>query len=202
MRRKQKEVTKENYSKSKGKNIKIYYIVIFIFILSGFFIGSEKRVLNHGYEYITGYKEYPSMSGKGSTKLPTYEYIGDFTEIKNIRWYIIPLINNYKYLLGININSPLAELDYDTINKTIPISNKSQLSKDDFNYIYYANIVAFVIICIILVALPHLLSFVMQNKAKRSNKKKIKSIKELEDMEKFGMITKEEFEEKKKQLLK
>lgn len=170
----------------------LYYVIVFVVIICGFFVGSKEKIENHGYRYY-----YGEDRGKvGNWNLGrASEEIGDLTKTHIVSWYIIPLKTSHKYFAG-NL-----ELDYDTIKKTVPISEIRQLRKDDFNYIHYANLVCFLIICGILICFPFGLSFVAKFHKKKTGKRNIKKIKELADMKELGIISEEEFETKKKQLL-
>ncbi|MDE5965745.1 MAG: hypothetical protein K2G89_02830, partial [Lachnospiraceae bacterium] len=99
----------------KRKKWVLYYAIVFVVIICGFFIGSEEKVENHGYQYYYGErKAYPSLFDGGTVYLRDSEEIGDLTKTKIVSWYIIPLKISHKYFAGI------LELDYDIIKKAIP----------------------------------------------------------------------------------
>lgn len=176
----------------KKTKLIVYYVIVLGLILCGFFVGSKEKTENHGYRYYYG----EDRGNVGNWQLGrASEEIGDFTKTKIVSWYIIPLKTSHKYFAG-NL-----ELDYEFIKKAMPISEIKQLRKDDFNYIHYVNLIWFLIICIILFGFPFGLSFIVKCNKKNIGKKKIKNLKELADMKELGIISEEEFETKKKQLL-
>lgn len=178
----------------KRRKLILYYAIVFAVIICGFFVGSKEKIENHGYRYYGEMQTYP-LQGRKS------EYLGDFTKTKVLGWYFIPLKVSNKYYVGVDKDNPIAELDYDFIKKNLPISEVKYLSKDDFRYIYYGYLLCFVVICSILICFPFGLSFIAKFHKKKTGKRNIKKIKELADMKELGIISEEEFETKKKQLL-
>lgn len=175
----------------KKTKLKIYYVVIIVVILCGFFVGSKETIENHGYTYYYG--EDRGTIGNYWHLGRASEEIGDLTKTKIIGWYIIPLKTSHKYFAG-NL-----ELNYDVIKKAMPIEEMRQLGNDDFNYIYYLNLIWFLIICIILIAIPFGITFFTKYRKKKTGKKKIRKIKDLAEMKELGIISEEEYEAKKKQ---
>lgn len=183
----------------KRKKLILYYVIILAVIICGFFVGTRKKIENHGYTYYYG-EPKAHKSVDGSTQFwRDSESIGDSTQTTYICWYNIVLNDSHKYFKGSGQAS--IELDYDAMKELMPITEISQLSKEDFNRIHYGNLILVIIIYIVLIGFPFALSVVLKHKKKRTGKKKIKNLKELAEMKELGLITEEEFEAKKKEFL-
>lgn len=175
----------------------IYYIIILIFVVCGFFVGTGVRISDGG--YMCPYaKPYQNINGETSFTT-AYEELGNYTRTESICWYDINLKVSKKYLIG-NKDS-LLFINIDILEKCIRLDweSEKEIQREYFyGKIYYDNIVVISIFFIVLfVVLP--LTYISLTKRHKNKmvKKNLEKLKELADMKEHGVLSEKEYTERK-----
>ena len=210
---------KRNFFKSKKAKMLIYYIIVCIFILCGFFVGSTNTMSKGGYVFsvysfelenltVNEYVTFNDIDG-----YRCFLEIGKFHQTKTIGWYNISFKISNKYFTG-NKNNPDLELSYASLAECVPISDLQFLNDFYYGSVLTSNIVLFIIIIIALLSFPFIFLFITklykkstlykkraEKKFFKIKKKLLKNLKELSDMKEQGIISEKEFVIKKKILV-
>lgn len=185
----------------KKLNVKLilYYVAVVIFILLGFLVGKQERVLSGGYKVHYGErKTIQTLDGK-TIKARDYMEFGDYRIVKENGWYMFPWKSSDVYLVGDDIETAVV-ITYDTIKGDVP---NVLFDREDFEGVYYGivEIIVSCIIWILLAILPLIVSGLLKIKKKGRVKKNLKKINELELMKAQGIISEEEYNLKKSSLV-
>lgn len=182
--------------KKKAIYYVIYYAIILAFILCGFLVGSKEYMSEGGYKYNTGKTEEIS----GYTFYVTDE-VGNYSKVKEIGWYFLPFKISTKYLLiiGDAEDGIITELSKEYIRENTPYS--VHIDGERFEKIFNELIIAFVVICLILIILPFCVLFLKKISKEKKKKIILKKIKELTEMKEQGIISEEEYNTKKQVLI-
>lgn len=223
------EHIKERFTKvidtvKSNNKYKIYYVIILIFIIVGFIVGNKSYSLDGGYIAFYGpsYNHYIGeiSMGKGTD----YVEIGDRTDYKYTGFYNLIFTSKETYF----DNEKELSLDEvaDMASVKAPIKYCYEIKMDVLNnakvfkkQIYWWNITITILLIIVLAIAPFILpkitSKIKSIKKNKSDKIKLKQeekqvknnfsniqeLKEYKELLDNGIITQEEFNQKKKQLL-
>ena len=223
------EHIKERFTKvidtvKSNNKYKIYYVIILIFIIVGFIVGNKSYSLDGGYIafYGTSYNHYIGeiSMGKGTDNVE----IGDRTDYKYTGFYNLIFTSKKTYF----DNEKELSLDEvaDMASVKAPIKYCYEIKMDVLNnakefkkQIYWWNITITILLIIVLAIAPFILpkitSKIKSIKKNKSDKIKLKQeekqvknnfsniqeLKEYKELLDNGIITQEEFNQKKKQLL-
>lgn len=191
-----------------NKKLIIYWAIVIVIIITGFVVGSrterEKGSLSVPYG-----ETYKSKYSGGLTRDSVY--VGDIEERKYTSWYGFDLkIETQYYLKEGNVE---VALDKSTLEEMV----KAELYKKgsgifdssfydiDFCYFEIARIIIVIVIFLIMIfapiAIPKLVKKIRNKKTEKKQNKKLKELKKLSEMKEMGLISQEEFEEKKNQIM-
>lgn len=183
----------------KRKKLVIYYIVVILFILLGFVVGRWEEEFQGGYDVCYGDpKPHTTLDGGTMYYRDSYE-LGDFCINKNIGWYRITFKSSNTYLVGNNIDNAFV-LTYDmATNDGINLL----FDREDFEGVSYhtEKIIIACIIWILLFAFPLIISVISKLKNKTSIKKNLKKLNELDYMKQQGLISEEQYNQRRESLI-
>lgn len=170
-RRINKIFPRKDRKKSVVKNPELiaYYVMVLAFIYLGFFVGSKEEIQAHGYPYYESNAENASgMNGETPDRQKS-KYLGDFTKIKVVDWYVMPLKISYKCLVGADAKNPIMELDYDFIRKNFPDITGEPFLKGGSDEVHYVNMIAFAFVCATLLGFPLGLPWIAKSNKNRDS---------------------------------
>ena len=187
----------------KNKKLSVYYVVVVLFILLGFVVGRWEEEYDWGYKVHYGdTKPIKTLTGDIIYARDSEE-IGDFNIEKNVGWYRMCFKSSDVYLSGDDIDTALV-ITYDMASELVAGGGANLLfDREDFEGVYYGigEIIVSCIIWILLFVFPLIISGISKVKNKTSIKKNLKKLKELDDMKQQGLISEEQYNQRRKSLI-
>ncbi len=203
---------------------KVFYVIILIFVIVGFIVGNKSYSLDDGYVAFYGSPYTHYVGGISIGKRTDNVEIGDRTDYKYTGFYNLTFTSQKTYFDGTKELTLDDVADMTSVKVPTTYSYEAKMgvyenSSDFHKQIYWGNIIITILLIIILVIAPFILPKIV-NKVKsfknnRNDKKKLKqekaqvnnslsttqALKEYKELLDKGVITQEEFDTKKKQLL-
>ena len=186
----------------------IYWLIVIVFIIIGFLVGSRTERKEIG---LSVYYGEPYTSKYNGILTRDSVIVGDAEEKIYLSWYFLDFKIERQYLLEEgNVKVVLDKTTLEEMANTKIYERTSRyysvsLDYIDFTYIGIIQIIIAVVIWFLLIilpiAIPKLIKKFRNTKNEKKQSKKLKEMRKIQDMKEMGIISQEDFEEKKKEIL-